>query len=94
MTGPEYLAETDTEPDFEYPEKADLMPEGWEDMDDDQLRIAEEALDEKNKDFAMCEGFSRAYGENFRDAFPKKYYQALHQGRILKYNNVRPIDYI
>ena len=65
MTGVEYHTETGAEPEFDYPEMADLMLEGYEDMDEDTLRLAERTLDERNKDYVMCEGFSRGYGEIF-----------------------------
>ena len=37
MTPEEYEAETDAQPEFEYPEKPELLPEGFEDMDPDQV---------------------------------------------------------
>ena len=47
MTPEEYLAETDVEPEFEYPKKPELLPEGFEDMDEDALKLAEESGREK-----------------------------------------------
>ena len=94
MTGTEFEAETGVEPEFEYPEKPGLLPEDWEEMDEDALKLAERQLDEKNKDYAMHQGFSKGFGENFRDAFPEKYYQALHGGTLVKYRHVKPLDYI
>jgi len=94
MTPTEFAAETGVEPEFDYPEKPGLLPEGYEDMDDDTLRLAERELDEKNKDYAMHQGFSKGFGENIRDAFPEKYYQALHGGTLVKYKHVKPLSYI
>ena len=94
MTGTEFESEAGVEPEFEYPEKPGLLPEDWEEMDEDALKLAERQLDEKNKDYAMHQGFSKGFGENFRDAFPEKYYQALHGGTLVKYRHVKPIDYI
>jgi len=94
MTPEEYEAETDAQPEFEYPEKPDLLPEGFEDMDPDQLKAAERQQDEEAKDYALHQGFGKGFGENLQDAFPEKYYQALYGGRLRKYAHVKPIDFI
>ena len=94
MPEDEYLAETGVEAEFQYPEKPDLMPDAFEDLDDDQLKIADRELDERNKDYAMHQGFTDAFGENYREAFPEKYCQQLKQGRVKKYKFLKPMDYI
>ena len=44
-------------------------------------------------DYAVLEGFSEGFGENFRKAFDLKYYKQLWE-KTFKYKRVLPITYV
>ena len=94
MPDDEYEMETELIIGEDHVDKPPLIPQGFEDMEPDQLKVAERELDELNKDYYIILGFNEGFGMNFRDAFDEKYFEQLKQGRIKKYRHVQPIDYL
>ena len=94
MPDDEYEEETGLVPGEDHDQRPPLVPVGFADMEPDQLKVAERELDELNKSYYTVLGFYDGFGENFREAFPERYYQQLKEGRLKKYRHVKPIDYI
>ena len=47
-----------------------------------QIRVAQVMNDTAKVDYAVLEGFRQGFGENFRNAFDKKYYEQLWENRL------------
>ena len=57
------------------------------------IRVAQAMNDTAKVDYAVLEGFRKGFGENFRKALDKKYYEQLWE-KTFKYKRVLPITYI
>lgn len=58
-----------------------------------EVRIAQALNDTTKVNYAVVEGFREGFGENYRKAFDKNYYEQLWE-ETFKYKRVLPIDYI
>jgi len=76
------------------PEEPNYLPENYETLSDDALKLAQAKLDEEKRDYAMLMGFREGFSENFRETFDKKYWQELRQDELSEYEGLKPIDFI
>ena len=91
-----YLAECDdlTDDDLDETEEPPEIPVGSATMTKHALDEAKAALVVEKCNWAKLQGFRSGFRENFMNAFPKKYWNKLKQGKVLKWAGRVPMDFI